>query len=74
MHALEIKKKLMECTEIYSAIRQHKSGPVSRLFVDGFFYAFFTVAAQPQTKDVEKHSCQQLTVLTVQRKYNRVGN
>lgn len=47
--------------------------PVSWLFVDAF-HGFFTVAAQAQTKDVEKHSCQQLTVLTVQWKYNRLGN
>lgn len=48
--------------------------PVFQGYLLMFSYAFFTVAAQPQTKDVEKHSCQRLTVLTVQRKYNRVRN
>lgn len=60
----------MECREIYSLKKAAQErtfimkNPVSRLCVD-VLYAFFTVAAQPQTKDVEKHSCQQLTVLTV---------
>lgn len=53
--------------QYYRAARERTfimKNPVSGLFVD-VFYAFFTVAAWPQTKDVEKHSCQQSTVLTV---------